>query len=73
VARVPGGRTIGDLQTIGFLTGKGYFAQAYSSARMTYECCDLADLFWADRTPGGNGSRPKQRTVTSAAEPCEDA
>jgi hypothetical protein len=46
------GRTIGDLQTIGFLTGKGYFAQAYSSARMTYECCDLADLFWADRDAG---------------------
>jgi hypothetical protein len=46
------GRTIGDLQTIGFLTGKGYFAQAYSSARMTYECCDLADLFWADPDAG---------------------
>jgi hypothetical protein len=42
------GRTITDLQCIGFLNGKGYYSQAYSAARMTYECCDLVDLFWAD-------------------------
>ncbi len=42
------GRTIADLQAIGFLINKGYYPQAYGAARMTYECCDLADLFWVD-------------------------
>jgi hypothetical protein len=41
-------RTIADLQCIGFLTGKGYYFQAYGAARVTYECCDLVDLFWVD-------------------------
>jgi hypothetical protein len=46
------GRTIADLQAIGFLINKGYYPQAYGAARMTYECCDLADLFWADPQAG---------------------
>ncbi len=46
------GRTIADLQAIGFLVNKGYYSQAYSAARMTYECCDLVDLFWVDPKAG---------------------
>ncbi len=46
------GRTIADLQAIGFLINKGYYPQAYGAARMTYECCDLADLFWVDPEAG---------------------
>lgn len=46
------GRTIADLQAIGFLINKGYYPQAYGAARMTYECCDLADLFWVDPQDG---------------------
>lgn len=46
------GRTITDLQAIGFLINKGYYPQAYGAARMTYECCDLADLFWVDPHAG---------------------
>jgi hypothetical protein len=46
------GRTIADLQAIGFLINKGYYPQAYGAARMTYECCDLADLFWVDPNAG---------------------
>lgn len=46
------GRTIADLQAVGFLMNKGYYPQAYGSARMAYECSDLADLFWADPQAG---------------------
>jgi hypothetical protein len=46
------GRTIADLQAIGFLTNKGYYPQAYAAARMTYELCDLCDLFWLDANAG---------------------
>lgn len=42
------GRMIADLQAVGYLVNKGYFPQAYSAVRMTFECCDLADLFWIE-------------------------
>jgi hypothetical protein len=46
------GQTLADLQVLGYLVNKGCYAQAYSAARMTYECCDLADLFWIDPQAG---------------------
>jgi hypothetical protein len=60
------GRTIADLQAIGFLINKGNYPQAHGAARMTYECCDLADLSgWTPR-PARNGSARSRPTATSA-------